>query len=109
MNKCTGMCHTLLLLQVEQFWHSYSHMIRPGELSGHCDYHLFKDGIRPMWEVIYLSVLNKPIADYQLLSASMIVLGKSPFGVRIGFTQIHYQDRLETAMKKSGPMNMHDT
>jgi len=38
-------------LQVEQFWTYYSHMIRPSDLSGHCDYHLFKEGIRPMWEV----------------------------------------------------------
>lgn len=35
---------------VEQFWKLYSHMVRASELSGHSDYHLFKDGIRPMWE-----------------------------------------------------------
>lgn len=35
---------------VEQFWAYYNHMLRPGDLSGHSDYHLFKDGIRPMWE-----------------------------------------------------------
>jgi translation initiation factor 4E len=35
---------------VEQFWTYYSHMMRPSELNGHCDYHLFKEGIRPMWE-----------------------------------------------------------
>jgi len=35
---------------VEQFWTYYSHMVRPSELNGHSDYHLFKDGIRPMWE-----------------------------------------------------------
>lgn len=35
---------------VEQFWTYYSHMIRPSDLSWHCDYHLFKEGIRPMWE-----------------------------------------------------------
>jgi len=35
---------------VEQFWMYYSHMQRPGELSGHSDYHVFKEGIRPMWE-----------------------------------------------------------
>ncbi|XP_046552638.1 eukaryotic translation initiation factor 4E type 2-like isoform X1 [Haliotis rubra] len=35
---------------VEQFWMYYSHLVRPGDLSGHSDYHLFKDGIRPMWE-----------------------------------------------------------
>lgn len=35
---------------VEQFWMYYSHMVRPNDLTGHSDYHLFKDGIRPMWE-----------------------------------------------------------
>lgn len=35
---------------VEQFWRYYSHMVRPGDLSGHSVYHLFKEGIRPMWE-----------------------------------------------------------
>jgi translation initiation factor 4E len=35
---------------VEQFWQYYSHMIRPCDLSGHSDFHLFKQGIRPMWE-----------------------------------------------------------
>ncbi|EDO43460.1 predicted protein [Nematostella vectensis] len=35
---------------VEQFWGFYSFMVRPGELTGHSDIHLFKDGIKPMWE-----------------------------------------------------------
>ena len=37
--------------QVEQFWGFYSYLVRPGDLSGHSDIHLFKDGIKPMWEV----------------------------------------------------------
>ncbi|XP_061835725.1 eukaryotic translation initiation factor 4E type 2 isoform X4 [Nerophis lumbriciformis] len=36
--------------QVEQFWRFYSHMIRPGDITGHSDFHLFKEGIKPMWE-----------------------------------------------------------
>lgn len=36
---------------MEQFWRFYSHMIRPGDLTGHSDFHLFKEGIKPMWEV----------------------------------------------------------
>jgi len=35
---------------VEQFWHIYSHMVRPNDLVGHCDIHLFKESIKPMWE-----------------------------------------------------------
>ncbi|KAK2099080.1 Eukaryotic translation initiation factor 4E type 2 [Saguinus oedipus] len=35
---------------VEQFWRFYSHMVRPGDLTGHSDFHLFKEGIKPLWE-----------------------------------------------------------
>ncbi|RWS30670.1 initiation factor 4E-like protein [Leptotrombidium deliense] len=35
---------------VEKFWNVYSHVLRPNALSGHLDFHLFKDGIKPMWE-----------------------------------------------------------
>jgi len=34
----------------ERFWKFYTHLKFPNELSGHCDYHLFKHGIKPMWE-----------------------------------------------------------
>uniref|UniRef100_A0A8C6VFB5 Eukaryotic translation initiation factor 4E family member 2 n=1 Tax=Naja naja TaxID=35670 RepID=A0A8C6VFB5_NAJNA len=40
----------LLTSKVEQFWRFYSHMVRPGDLTGHSDFHLFKEGIKPMWE-----------------------------------------------------------
>lgn len=36
--------------QVEQFWQLYSFQKRPSELVG-VDYHLFRDGIKPIWEV----------------------------------------------------------
>jgi len=35
---------------VEQFWSIYSYLIRPNQLSGHCDLHVFKHGIKPLWE-----------------------------------------------------------
>nr|CAD7413174.1 unnamed protein product [Timema poppensis] len=35
---------------VEQFWSLYSHLARPCDLQSHSDFHLFKDGIKPMWE-----------------------------------------------------------
>ena len=37
-------------IQVEQFWAYYCHLARPCELPSHCDIHLFKLGIKPMWE-----------------------------------------------------------
>ena len=37
--------------QVEQFWALYTHCARPGDLAGFSDIHLFKLGIKPMWEV----------------------------------------------------------
>lgn len=30
-------------------------MVRPGDLTGHSDFHLFKEGIKPMWEVSWSS------------------------------------------------------
>lgn len=48
----------LFTTQVEQFWGFYSYLVRPGDLTGHSDIHLFKDGIKPMWEVGYLQFLN---------------------------------------------------
>ena len=44
----------LFTTQVEQFWGFYSYLVRPGDLTGHSDIHLFKDGIKPMWKVGYL-------------------------------------------------------
>eukprot|EP01113_Clastostelium_recurvatum_P017659 TRINITY_DN2081_c0_g1_i1.p1 TRINITY_DN2081_c0_g1~~TRINITY_DN2081_c0_g1_i1.p1 ORF type:complete len:275 (-),score=81.22 TRINITY_DN2081_c0_g1_i1:47-871(-) len=35
---------------VEEFWEYYSHMIRPNDLPNTSDFHLFKSGIKPMWE-----------------------------------------------------------
>ena len=35
----------------EQFWDLYGHIVFPGEMSSHSDFHLFKEGIKPMWEV----------------------------------------------------------
>jgi translation initiation factor 4E len=35
---------------VEEFWSCYSHLIRPNELVSPSDYHLFKEGISPLWE-----------------------------------------------------------
>ena len=35
---------------VESFWTIYSHLKRPSLLPTVSDYHIFKDGIRPVWE-----------------------------------------------------------
>lgn len=35
---------------VERFWALYSHLVRPSEIAGQSDFHLFKHGIKPMWE-----------------------------------------------------------
>lgn len=58
---------------VEQFWSVQSYLLRPSELSGHSDLHLFKDGIKPLWEVrdttkLFYSFL--PIPELNLFSIS---------------------------------------
>jgi len=35
---------------VEHFWHIYDHLVRPNDIKTTTDYHLFKEGIKPMWE-----------------------------------------------------------
>lgn len=35
---------------IEGFWTVYIHLKRPSLLSVTSDYHIFKDGIRPVWE-----------------------------------------------------------
>lgn len=35
---------------VEKFWYLYAHMARPQDIQGHADIHMFKAGIRPLWE-----------------------------------------------------------
>jgi len=34
----------------EEFWSLYSHLLRPNRIPVATDYHLFKKGIKPMWE-----------------------------------------------------------
>ena len=36
---------------VEGFWVCYCHLARPSSLPSPTDLHLFKEGIRPLWEV----------------------------------------------------------
>ncbi|TMW68617.1 hypothetical protein Poli38472_006085 [Pythium oligandrum] len=35
---------------VQGFWQIYNHLVRPNDLPNTLDYHLFKTGIKPMWE-----------------------------------------------------------
>lgn len=35
---------------VETFWHTYRHIKRPSDISEKVDFHLFKKGIKPVWE-----------------------------------------------------------
>lgn len=36
---------------VQKFWAVYTHLVRPNELTRHSDLHIFKSGIKPLWEV----------------------------------------------------------
>lgn len=54
---------------VEQFWALYTHLVRPSELSSQSDFHVFKMGIKPMWEVCnynyYISISFTTIFIYE--------------------------------------------
>lgn len=60
-----------MCVQVEQFWRFYSHLVRPGDLSGHSDFHLFKEGIKPMWEVTTCQIC---LAAFLSVSLSLVCL-----------------------------------
>ena len=45
-------------LQLDEFWEYFSHMAPAGDLPSVSDYHLFKKGIKPMWEV---TSPNRPV------------------------------------------------
>ncbi|XP_003383247.1 PREDICTED: eukaryotic translation initiation factor 4E type 2-like [Amphimedon queenslandica] len=42
--------HVGAFSSVEQFWSYYCHIAHPSDLPPHCDIHVFKMGIKPMWE-----------------------------------------------------------
>lgn len=62
-------------VKVETFWVCYCHLARPSTLPSPTDLHLFKDGIRPLWEVCvasnfifewkYSPLLNDLLSFYQ--------------------------------------------
>ena len=35
---------------IEEFWQYYSHLKKPDDVPVNTDYHVFQDGIKPMWE-----------------------------------------------------------
>lgn len=42
---------------IQDFWGIYTHIVRLEDLHYACDFHLFKQGIRPVWEVCRMFVL----------------------------------------------------
>lgn len=39
--------------QVEGFWGFYSHLLRPKQIFIHSECHMFRKGVKPMWEDPY--------------------------------------------------------
>jgi len=37
--------------QAEDFWGIYNHIVRPTDAPFPLDYHLFRQNVKPMWEV----------------------------------------------------------
>ena len=44
--KIIGTCKT-----IEEFWSIYNYLVRPHELPATTDYHFFREGVKPTWEV----------------------------------------------------------
>uniref|UniRef100_A0A803MN63 mRNA cap-binding protein n=1 Tax=Chenopodium quinoa TaxID=63459 RepID=A0A803MN63_CHEQI len=50
---------------VEGFWVCYCHFARPSTLPSPTDLHLFKDGIRPLWELVLSFLLTIVVILYK--------------------------------------------
>jgi translation initiation factor 4E len=66
----------------ESFWTIYSHLKRPSALPTVSDYHIFKDGIRPVWEDEankrggkWIVRLKKGVADRYWEDLLMAIIG----------------------------------
>lgn len=55
---------------VEQFWRLYTHLQRPGEAVDKVDFHVFKRGIKPVWEVKYIELI-KIISFFEKIKISL--------------------------------------
>eukprot|EP00051_Salpingoeca_urceolata_P032921 m.18070 g.18070 ORF g.18070 m.18070 type:complete len:247 (+) comp5611_c1_seq1:157-897(+) len=67
---------------IEDFWHYYTHISRPSDLMPSADYHLFKEGIKPVWEDDlnrfggkWILRLRKGLADRMWENLVLAVLG----------------------------------
>jgi len=40
----------MYMIASKDFWAYYNHLVRPNDLPCACDYHLFRAGVKPMWE-----------------------------------------------------------
>jgi hypothetical protein len=78
---------------VEQFWALYSHLVRPSDLQSHSDFHLFKVGIKPMWEVSFL-IIHSPVC---FLTTRLM---RSPYHVYVSLLNLRTSlfDFIEFAM-----------
>lgn len=70
------------LSTVESFWTIYSHLKRPSLLPSVSDYHIFKEGIRPVWEDEankrggkWIIRLKKGVADRYWEDLLLIIVG----------------------------------
>uniref|UniRef100_A0A8C9UQJ3 Eukaryotic translation initiation factor 4E type 2 n=1 Tax=Spermophilus dauricus TaxID=99837 RepID=A0A8C9UQJ3_SPEDA len=88
------------LASVEQFWRFYSHMVRPGDLTGHSDFHLFKEGIKPMWEDDLWKGLASLCWENLILAmlGEQFMVGKEIFGAVVS---VHFQEDIISIWNKT--------
>ncbi|KAK2720973.1 hypothetical protein QYM36_004756 [Artemia franciscana] len=97
---------------VEQFWSYYSHISRPSQISGHADFHLFKSGIKPMWEDSanknggkWIVRLRKGLADRLWENLILAILGEQfVVGSEIcgAVISLRYQEDIISVWNKNG-------
>ncbi|KAH8553969.1 translation initiation factor eIF 4e-like domain-containing protein [Umbelopsis sp. PMI_123] len=81
-NYESGMKKIASVSSIEDYWAVYSHLKRPKDLPNISDYHLFKQGVRPVWEDTmnvnggkWIVRLKKGLASRYWESLVMAILG----------------------------------
>ncbi|KAJ2958438.1 hypothetical protein NQZ79_g6015 [Umbelopsis isabellina] len=81
-NYESGMKKIATVSSIEDYWAVYSHLKRPHELPNISDYHMFKHGVRPVWEDAmnvnggkWIVRLKKGLASRYWESLTMAIIG----------------------------------
>ena len=95
---------------VQGFWSYYSHLKRPNELEIPSDYHLFREGVRAIWEDDvnvnggkWMIRLKKGLASYYWERLIIALIGEQfPVDVVGAVVSVRFQEDIISLWNKTG-------